>query len=128
MMPRSRLRLFAAAVTLCALLVTGVSPAVARVMAQAPADSHACCPETIRETAAEGHQDGAPMPCCAVGNTRQPAPVRGSTPVRGAVSITPAAPDHFYTPPLRLVAPLVAPSTIPLGQIPPLLRTSVLLI
>jgi hypothetical protein len=127
-MPRTPLRLFVAAGTLCALLVTGVSPAVARVVAGASADSHACCPETIRETAAEGHQAGAPMPCCAIGNTRQPAPVRGTTPVRGAASMTPAGPDHFYTPPVCPAAPLVAPSTIPLGQIPPLLRTSVLLI
>ncbi len=127
-MVRTRFRLLVAAATLFALLATGVSPAVARVMAGAPADDHACCPESFRETAAEGHQDGAPMPCCAVGNRRQPPPVKGTTPISGAASMSPSGSDQFYTPPVRPAAPLLAISSIPLGQIPPLLRTSVLLI
>ncbi len=127
MMPRLRFRLLVAAATLCALLVTGVSPALARVMAWTQTESHACCPETIRESATEGHRAGAPMPCCAIGNSRQPAPVKGPTAsfsVVAGVSVGPV----FWSQPVRPASILPASSPIALGQIPPLLRTSVLLI
>jgi len=127
-MVRTRFRLLVAAGTLLALLGTGVSPVIARVMAGAPADSHACCPETIRASATEGHQTDVPMPCCAIGNTRQPVPAKGQTPTRGAESVVPVGPEEFRHPPVRAALTLLAFSSIPLGQIPPLLRTSVLLI
>lgn len=66
------------------------------------------------------------MPCCAIGGTSQQAPVTNQIGSLTGASVPSGATDASWAQPVTLTAALLPRSTAPLGQIPPLLRTSLL--
>jgi hypothetical protein len=129
-MLRSPLRVRCAAWLLVAFMVTSVGPVATAALAESSGqdDEHACCPEKVGEDAQPTRSSDVPLPCCAIGNANSQAPA-------GAPTVTRVSAPHVVPVPTpawsQSLAPRIHPrphTTVTLGPVPRLIRTSVLLI
>ena len=95
----------------------------------AVAGDHACCPAAVRAVSHACAPAGVPARCCVVGQTAQASPIAAPGVSQTLLRATPAASMPGWSqPPCATVAVAPAWAGPPIGPMPVLQRTSVLLI